>query len=74
MKIFVDDTVRIKLNDDVFKIVLITRVNQTTINTVDVNEKKETFFIKEIVKVITRQKKLPLEFEEKSNLKQLTLF
>ncbi|QKF67180.1 hypothetical protein AVENP_1634 [Arcobacter venerupis] len=74
IKLNTEDTVRVKISPDVFKIVLVTQVNQTTFNSVDVNEKEEVFFLHDIVKVITTQKKLDLKFENKIVITQPTLF
>lgn len=70
-KICIEDCVKMQgLN----KIFLVTRVNRTTICTIDQYGNEDTFFIKEVAKVLTRQKLLSLEFEEKTTQTQLTLF
>lgn len=70
-KICIEDCVKMQgLN----KIFLVTRVNRTTICTIDQYGNEDTFFIKEVAKVLTRQKLLSFEFEEKTTLTQLTLF
>lgn len=73
-KINIEDTVRVKIDDGVYKIVLVTLVSQTTFHCVDVNEKEHTFFLHDIEKVITRQKPLPLIYEERTVFTQPTLF
>ncbi len=70
-KINVDDTLKIK---NIQKVFCCISVSQSTIIVIDQYGKEDIFFIKEVEKILTKQKKLPLEFEEKSNLKQLTLF
>lgn len=71
MKISVDDTLKIK---NIQKVFCCISVAQTTIIVVDQYGKEDIFFIKEVDKVLTRQKTLPLEFKEKTTHTQLTLF
>lgn len=74
LKINIDDTVRVKISEGVYKIVLVTLVSQTTFKCVDVNEKEYTFFLHDIEKVLTKQKRIPFIFEEKTIFSQPTLF
>lgn len=70
-KICVDDTLKIK---NIQKVFCCISVAQSTIIVVDQYGNEHIFFIKEVEKIFTRQKTLPLEFEQKITHTQLTLF
>ena len=60
-KINIDDIVLIPLGEVQIK-VLVTRVNRTTFQGLDSENNSNTYFIKEISKVFSRQKRLSLSW------------
>ncbi len=71
-KINIDDVVLI---GDLHSVkILVTRVNRTTFEGLDSENNSNTYFIKEISKVFSKQKRLPLIFEVETPFIQLTLF
>ena len=68
----IDDVVLI--GDQHLVKVLVTRVNRTTFEGLDYQNNLNTYFIKEISKVFSKQKRLPLIFEEKISFSQPSLF
>lgn len=68
----IDDVVLI--GDQHLVKVLVTRVNRTTFEGLDSQNNLNTYFIKEISKVFSKQKRLPLIFEEKISFSQPSLF
>ena len=72
-KINIDDIVLIPGENEQIK-VLVTRVNRTTFQGLDLKNNSNTYFIKEISKVFAKQKRLPLIFEEEISFFLLSLF
>lgn len=68
-----DDKVLVKTGN-IEKIVLVARVNRSTFLSLDIDNNLEIYFIKEIIKKISTQKRLDLEFENNDSLIQLSLF
>lgn len=73
ININVDDKVLVKTGN-IEKIVLVARVNRSTFLGLDIDNNLEIYFIKEIIKKISTQKRLDLEFENNDSLIQLSLF
>lgn len=73
ININVDDKVLVKTGN-IEKIVLVVRVNRSTFLSLDIDNNLEIYFIKEIIKKISTQKRLNLEFENNDRLIQLSLF
>ena len=72
-KINVDDIVVIPNENTTIK-VLVTRVNRTTFQGLDSENNSKTYFIKEISKVFSKQKKFQFEYETVNKQIQSTLF
>lgn len=72
-KINIDDKVLVK-SSNMEKVVLVTRVNRTTFEALTIDNTLEIFFIKEIVKVVSTQQRLDLQFSNQDSLIQLSLF
>jgi hypothetical protein len=72
-KINIDDIVLILQGEEQIK-VLVTRVNRTTFQGLDSENNSNTYFIKEISKVFSKQKRLPFIFEQETFFTQLSLF
>lgn len=72
-KINVDDKVLVK-SSNMEKVVLVTRVNRTTFEALTIDNTLEIFFIKEIIKVVSTQQRLDLQFSNQDSLIQLSLF
>lgn len=72
-KINVDDIVVIPNENTTIK-VLVTRVNRTTFQGLDSENNSKTYFIKEISKVFSKQKKFQFEYETENKQIQNTLF
>lgn len=65
-KINIEDKVLVHSRNGLIQ-VLVTRVNRTTFQGLDIDNALEVYFIKDIKKVISRQKTLELYFESISN-------
>ena len=65
-KINIEDKVLVNSRNGLIQ-VLVTRVNRTTFQGLDIDNALEVYFIKDIKKVISRQKTLELYFESISN-------
>lgn len=72
-KINIDDIVVIPNENTTIK-VLVTRVNRTTFQGLDSENNSKTYFIKEISKVFSKQKKFQFEYETENKQIQNTLF
>lgn len=72
-KINIDDIVVIFSENTTIK-VLVTRVNRTTFQGLDSENNSKTYFIKEISKVFSKQKKFQFEYETENKQIQNTLF
>lgn len=72
-KINIDDIVLVPGEKEQIKL-LVTRVNRTTFQGLDLKNNSNTYFIKEISKVFAKQKRLPLIFEEEISFFQPSLF
>ena len=72
-KINIDDIVVISSENTTIK-VLVTRVNRTTFQGLDSENNSKTYFIKEISKVFSKQKKFQFEYETENKQIQNTLF
>lgn len=72
-KINIDDIVLIPSENTTIK-VLVTRVNRTTFQGLDSEKNSKTYFIKEISKVFSKQKKFQFEYETENKQIQNTLF
>lgn len=72
-KINIDDIVVIPSENTTIK-VLVTRVNRTTFQGLDFENNSKTYFIKEISKVFSKQKKFQFEYETENKQIQNTLF
>lgn len=72
-KINVDDIVVIPNENTTIK-VLVTRVNRITFQGLDSENNSKTYFIKEISKVFSKQKKFQFEYETENKQIQNTLF
>lgn len=72
-KINIDDIVLIPSENTTIK-VLVTRVNRTTFQGLDYENNSKTYFIKEISKVFSKQKKFQFEYETENKQIQNTLF
>lgn len=72
-KINIDDIVLIPSENTTIK-VLVTRVNRTTFQGLDSENNSKTYFIKEISKVFSKQKKFQFEYETENKQIQNTLF
>lgn len=72
-KINIDDIVVIPSENTTIK-VLVTRVNRTTFQGLDSENNSKTYFIKEISKVFSKQKKFQFEYETENKQIQNTLF
>ena len=71
-KINIDDIVII--GDLHLSKILVTRVNRTTFQGLDFENNSKTYFIKEISKVFSKQKKFQFEYETENKQIQNTLF
>lgn len=72
-KINIDDIVVIPSENTTIK-VLVTRVNRTTFQGLDSENNSKTYFIKEISKVFSKQKKFQFDYETENKQIQNTLF
>jgi hypothetical protein len=73
-KVCIDSVVLIDENN-VLKKILVTRVNRTTFEGLDLNNNSKIYFIKEIKEIFSRQKNFEFNFEAvKDKQSQLSLF